>query len=399
MPMTLRILYRFLTEKPWQSALAVMLTALGIATSVSIVVLQHTLTQYASKQAEGIDMVVGAKGSALQNILAAVYYVDVPSGNIKLSDVDALREHPMVQAAIPLSMGDSYQGARIVGAGGDFYALYKATLHKGQLPNAEMQVALGARVAARLKLNVGDTFMGAHGIQLETEAADNEHTHAEHPFKVSAILQPTGRVIDDLIVTPLASVWRVHEGHQRGTALAGAEVTFALVQTKGPVGLVTLPRLINQTTAMQAALPSLEAARLLSAFEWVVDMVKGFAGLLIIAALAAMLGALWQTLIRREPDLALLKALGASGRKIAGYIVMEAAALSLISAALAAILVMLAIMLLQHHYAVLQSASPSYVLLIVMRATFAALCLAILATIPLLLRARSINVMRLLASR
>ena len=151
--MTWLLIRRFLADRPWQFALAVMLCALGMASAIAIVWLQSVLEQHARRQAAGIDIVVGAKGSALQNVLAAVYYLDVPNGNITLKEVDALRANPQVAKAIPIGIGDSVGGARIVGTTDEFIAFYGGTLASGTLATAPMDAVIGAGVARRTSSN------------------------------------------------------------------------------------------------------------------------------------------------------------------------------------------------------------------------------------------------------
>ena len=388
--MTFLLIRRFLTERPWQFALAVMLCALGMASAVAIVWLQSVLEQHARRQATGIDIVVGAKGSALQNVLAAVYYLDVPNGNITLKEVDALRGNPAVAKAIPIGIGDSVAGARIVGTTDEFIPFYGGTLASGTLPVAPMDAVIGAGVARRTKLKLGDNFVGAHGL------GETGEEHDSYPYRVVGILNPTGRVIDETVVTPLESVWLVHEGH---SASAEPEATFALIQAKGPIGVATLPRLINARPGLQAAVPALESARLLTSFSWVALVVKVFAGILVIAAMASLVGALLQALARREPDLALLRAMGATRGTLAGLMLGESLVLIAVAAVVAGGLVALAAWSFQTF------ALPGVVIdakegfLYGVAGLGIAATLAALATIPVLRRCLSIDVAAQLSSR
>jgi putative ABC transport system permease protein len=388
--MIVRLIFRFLGERPWQFTLAVSLCALGLASAVSIVWLQSMLESHARRQAEGIDIVVGAKGSPLQNVLAAVYYQDVPSGNIRLLDVDALRAHPQVAKAIPIAMGDSVAGARIVGSTSEFVSFYGATLVSGVLAAAPMDAVVGAAVAARTGLKVGDSFVGAHGLG-EVGVA-----HDSHPYRVSGILKPTGRVIDHTIVTLLESVWLVHEGHAASTE---KEATFALIQLKSPVAMATLPRLINQTAGLQAAVPAMESARLLASFDWVALIVKVFAGVLVVAALASMLGALLQALARQEPELALLRAMGASGRQLTTLMLGEAMVLVVLSGLLAGALAAAGAWSLRAFVLPGLNVDFTQGFLFWTVGLLVAMVLAIVATIPVLWRSASVDVAAQLSAR
>jgi len=388
--MTLKLIRRFLADRPWQFALAVMLCALGMASAIAIVWLQSVLEQHARRQAEGIDIVVGAKGSALQNVLAAVYYLDVPNGNISLREVDALRANPQVAKAIPIGIGDSVGGARIVGTTDEFIPFYGGTLASGTLAAAPMDAVIGASVARRTRLKLGDSFVGAHGL------GDTGDAHDSYPYRVVGILNPTGRVIDETVVTPLESVWLVHEGHSASTE---PEATFALIQAKGPIGVATLPRLINARPGLQAAVPALESARLLTSFDWVALVIKVFAAILVVAAMASLLGALLQALARREPDLALLRAMGATRGRLAGLMLGESLVLIAVAGGVAGGLVALAAWSFQTF------ALPGVVidagegLLYLLAGLGIAAMLAALATIPPLRRCLSIDVAAQLSSR
>ena len=388
--MITRLVFRFLCDRPWQFALAVTLCALGLASAISIVWLQSLLETHARRQAQGIDIVVGAQGSALQNVLAAVYYLDVPNGNIRLAEVDALRAHPMVAKAIPIALGDSVAGARIVGTTPEFVAFYGATLASGELPAVPMDAAIGAAVAARTGLKVGDNFVGAHGL------GDLGVDHESHPYRVSGVLNPTGRVIDQTVVTLLESVWLVHEGH---AASAEKEATFALLQLKSPIAMATLPRLINQKAGLQAAVPAMESARLLISFDWVALIVKAFAGVLIVAAMASLLGALLQALARQEPELAVLRAMGASRAQLAALMLGESMVLVAVSSVVAGALTAVGVWALQRFALAGLLIDVEQGFLFWLAGLLVATLMAIVATIPVLWRSASVDVAAQLSSR
>lgn len=385
-----RLAIRFLLERPWQFALAVTLCALGLASAISIVWLQSLLETHARRQAAGIDIVVGAQGSPLQNVLAAVYYLDVPNGNIRLAEVDALRANPQVARAIPIALGDSVAGARIVGTTPEYVSFYGASLAAGELPTAPMDAVVGAAVAARTGLKVGDNFVGAHGL------GDVGVEHEGYPYRVSGLLNPTGRVIDQAVVTQLESVWLVHEGH---AASAEKEATFALIQLKSPIAMATLPRLINKTAGLQATVPAMESARLLASFDWVALIVKGFAGVLIAAAMASLLGALLQALARQEPELALLRAMGATRQQLALLMIGESLLLVWLASALAGLLAVVGV------FALKTLGLPGLVVdfqqgfIFWLAGLALATLMAIVATIPVLWRSASVDVAAQLSSR
>jgi putative ABC transport system permease protein len=388
--MIARLVLAFVWERPWQFALAVALCALGLASAISIVWLQSMLETHARRQAEGIDVVVGAQGSPLQNVLAAVYYLDVPNGNIRLSEVDALRAHPQVAQAIPIAMGDSVAGARIVGTTSEFVSFYGASVAAGALPSAPMDAVVGAAVAARTGLKVGDNFVGAHGL------GDGGAEHDAHPYRVSGLLSATGRVIDQAVVTPLESVWLAHEGHASSSE---KEATFALLRLKSPIAMATLPRLINQRAGLLASVPAMESARLLASFEWVTLIVKGFAAVLVCAAMASLLGALLQALARQAPELALLRAMGASRPQLAALMVGESLLLVWLAALLAGLLTALGIGFFAHFGIPGLVVDVGQGFLFWLAGLLLATLMAIVATIPVLWRSASVDVAAQLSLR
>ena len=117
---TAALAWRYLWSRPLAAALNLLLLTLGLAAITLVLLVSTQLDRAFERDLEGIDLVVGAKGSPLQLILAGVFHIDVPTGNIPLQEVQALQKNPLVAQVIPLSLGDSYQGFRIVGTTPDY---------------------------------------------------------------------------------------------------------------------------------------------------------------------------------------------------------------------------------------------------------------------------------------
>ena len=110
-----RLSWRYLWSRPLAAVLNLLVLTLGLAAITLVLLVATQLDKAFERDLAGIDLVVGAKGSPLQLILAGVFHIDVPAGNIPLQEVQALQKNPLVAQVIPLSLGDSYQGFRIVG--------------------------------------------------------------------------------------------------------------------------------------------------------------------------------------------------------------------------------------------------------------------------------------------
>src|SRR5262249_45286030 len=150
--------------RPLVTALNLLLLALGIATITLLMLATGQIEQRMGRDARGIDLVVGAKGSPMQLVLSAVFHLDAPTGNIPLADAQALRRSRAVKKALPPALGDSYRSFRIVGTSHDYPAHYGSRLAAGRLWDAPMEVVLGAETAAATGLGLGAEFTGAHGL-------------------------------------------------------------------------------------------------------------------------------------------------------------------------------------------------------------------------------------------
>jgi putative ABC transport system permease protein len=336
--MLIRMLMGQLKRRPLVAGLHVLLIALGTAAMLLVAHISSLIAHHATREARNIDLVVGAKGSPTQLVLAGVYHLDVAPGNVPLSEVVALAQNPLVKSVIPLSLGDSYAGARIVGTTDAFLSHYAAAFTQGGLWTAPMDAVLGAEIAARTGLAVGTSFVGAHGLD------DGGAGHADHPYMVTGILRPTGTVIDRLVLTQLESIWLTH--HAAANAKPN-ETTLALLTYASPLAAASVPRAINATSTLQAASPALESARLLTIFGWVSDLLRGFAALVLGIAMLSIFATLSQALAERRYDLAVMRALGATRSLITRLLLTEALVFGCIGVCVGAVVSRVALLALR----------------------------------------------------
>jgi len=331
--------WRYLWSRPLASALNLLLLTLGLASMAFVLIAQDQIDHAFERDLAGIDVVVGAKGSPLQLILAGVFHMDVPPGNVPLAEVQALAKHPQVAQVIPLSLGDSVMGFRIVGTTHDYPAHYGATLAQGTLWSTPMQAVLGAQVVKATGLQVGQDFTGSHGL------GGGGHEHADMPYTVTGVLAPCACVLDRLVLTDTASVWNVHEGlapgefeglsaEDREAIEAEREVTLALVRYNTPMAAIGFPRFVNATTKMQAAAPAMEITRLLSMVGVGTRVLQGMGAVLLLVAALSVFIALWSAVRERRADIAMLRMLGAPPWKVGALLLCEALWLALLASAL-----------------------------------------------------------------
>lgn len=343
-----------LRERWFANTLHVLMLAIGVAAATALLLFTTQTEDRLARDARGIDLVVGAKGSPLQLVLSSVFHADVPTGNVSFADYDRLTRDPRISAAIPLGLGDTMGGARIVGTTPAILPFYGATLAQGRVFAAPMETVLGAETARRLGARIGMQFSSAHGLGEGGEA------HEHGVYVVVGVLAPTGTVLDRLALTPLESVWKVHDVHmpagaeriggmqgraleaplpnapaakdhdhahdhtQGGTpspdAMAAKEVTAVLVRTRSPIAGPRLKREINQSTALLAARPADEAARLFSLVGAGAQAFRTFAYIFIAAAALSVFATLLASLNDRRGDIALLRTMGATRLGVFGVL-------------------------------------------------------------------------------
>lgn len=261
--------------------LNIILVAFGIGILSILFLAANQIGNKLEKNARDIDLVVGAKGSPLQLILSSIYHIDYPTGNIPAKDAYKLMQNSMVKRAVPLALGDNYNGYRIVGTDSTFSNLYGLSLKSGNFWHKDLEVTLGSTVALTSRLKIGDSFFGAHGL------TGNGDIHKQHAYLVKGILKPQGNITDNLILTNIGSVYKMHEekhnqehGHVSGAEakeINDKQITALLIQYKSPMSVIVFPRMVNQSTNMQAASPAMESARLFSLIGVGIDTLQWFA--------------------------------------------------------------------------------------------------------------------------
>ena len=339
--MFLKIVWRNLWFKPLNTTLSVVLLAFSTGIISLLLLVQKQLEQKFENDLKDIDLVVGAKGSPLQLVLSAVYHVDAPTGNINLLEAQKVLKSPLVKQAIPLSYGDSYQGYRILGTDTNYIQKYEAVLQSGRLFQKSLEVVIGANIAQKTGLSVGSAFKGTHG-----EAEEGE-THDDHEYKVVGVLGATHTILDNLIVTPIASVWEMHEHadepeshgpepHDHGDhdheeiVDSTREVTAYLVKFRSPMGIMSLPRMINSGTTLQAAVPALEMNRLFHLMGLGITTLRLLAFAIMLISGFSVFIALYNRLKERKYELALLRALGSSRFRLSALLLTEGIVLAVL---------------------------------------------------------------------
>lgn len=217
--MIAKLAWKNLWFKPLNTVLSLVLLTASVAIISLLILLQEQFEKQFSSNIDGVDLVLGAQGSPLQLILSSVYHVDDPTGNINYKEAEVWMKHPFVETAIPLAFGDNYRGFKIVGTTPDYIKKYAATISQGKVFEKNFEVVIGSEIAKKLSIKIGDKFFGTHG------SAEEGHVHEEYAYVVVGIASPTGKVIDNLVLCTIESVWAMHadHGHDHGEEVQSSD--------------------------------------------------------------------------------------------------------------------------------------------------------------------------------
>ena len=333
----IRLSWNNLIKNPLNTTLSLLLMTFGVGIISLLFLLNNQIEQQLQSNLRGVDMVVGSKGSPLQIILSSIYHIDNPTGNIPYKEALEINKNQLVDLTVPLSFGDSYNGFRIVGTTHQYPELYKMTLSKGRMWEQNLEVVLGVKVAQTHQLKIGDKFYGTHGL------VEGGHVHDNYSYEVVGIFNNSNSVLDQLILTNTESVWQVHN-HQTispppdsttTSDLASkpnedAMITSLLVKFKNPIGIIQIPRKINETTNLQAAIPALEISRLTNLLGFGVQTINIIAIIIIIVSGLSIFINLYNSLKKRRYELALLRVHGATKLQLVQLVLQEATILSIL---------------------------------------------------------------------
>lgn len=346
--------------KPLNTILSILLLTASVAIITVLILVEKQFEEKYQSNLDGVDLVLGAQGSPLQLVLSSVYQVDDPTGNISYDSVKVWMQHPYVKKAIPLAYGDNYIGFKIVGTTPDYIEKYQAKMAQGKVFEHNFEVVVGADVAEKLNLKLGDTFKGTHGSAAEGEV----HDHGE--YFVVGIASKTGKVIDNLILSNIPTVWQMHheEGHEEvaenpahgepghvhdeeehvHTAECNhdthesdmtidepnMEITSVLIEFKNKMGVFMWPNIIAQNTKMQAALPTYQMNRLFDMFGVGLNALKYLAfGIMLISGISIFI-ALFNTLKERKAEFALMRVNGAKKHQLLLVVLLESILLCIV---------------------------------------------------------------------
>jgi len=311
------ILFLLVRRRLRQHAVASVISAFSVALAgglmLTVWMVRDQSRRAFSGAATGFDAVLGARGAKLQLVLNAVFHLEASPGNLKWEDYQEIRDHPAVELAVPLALGDNYRGFRIAGTTLDYFERAEPApgrrfkLREGGrwFDTLRREAVVGSFAARKLGLRVGDKFHPYHGL-----AFDEEHAH-EEDYLVVGVLEPSNTPADRVIWIPLAGVQNM-SGHDPAAA---SDLSAVLVKLRGgsPLAGFQLDQYYNrQGTRLTWAWPiGRVVAELFDKLAWLERVLTVVTALVAVVAGASIMAGLYNAMHARRRDLAILRALGA----------------------------------------------------------------------------------------
>ena len=350
--------------------LAIASITLSVALLLGVEILRSEAKSSFASTVSGTDLIVGARGGSVNLLLYSVFRIGNPTNNIEWHSYEEISALPGVKWSIPLSMGDTHAGFRVVGTDDNYFEHYRYArdrrlgLQQGAWFGDEDEIVLGAEVAASLGYRLSDKVIVAHG------AGDESFIkHADEPFRVVGILAATGTPVDRTLYVSLAGFDHMHEawqtaedGHDHDplAATASAEghtdeeqhaedehhdeeysISAFLLGLESRAAAIGLQRRINQFEhePLSAILPGVTLLELWEIVGLVEHTLRAISIFVVIVGLSSMLIILMTSINERRREMAILRALGARPGHVFALILGEAIAITLSGIGLGILLV------------------------------------------------------------
>ena len=357
--MTVRLAFSLAMASLWYRRKVLALVTLTLTLSITLLLgvqyLRTEVKQTFTNTISGTDLIVGARSGQLNLLMYTIFHIGDATNNIRWNTYQKLQEDQRIDWLVPLSLGDSYRGHRVVGTSEQFpeYFRYgrdqKPELVEGRWFSDVFEVVLGARVARKHGHQLGDDIILSHG-----GGRTSFSNHKDTPFTVAGVLAPTGTPVDQAVYVSLEGLEAIHIGWESGVAIPGRTVTpeqalerdltpdnitAALVGIERKVLTFQVQREINEfrEEPLSAILPGValsELWRIMGQFE---NALLGITGFVVVTSLIGLIAVLLTLQVQRRQEVAILRATGASPLLIAALHVIECVALAVAACILAVI--------------------------------------------------------------
>ena len=294
----------------------------------------------------GTDLIVGSRAGSVQLLLYSVFRIGNATSNISMDSLDAIEARKDVAWVVPISLGDSHRGYRVMGTSNDYFKHYRyrnkqlLEFSDGQRFEDLFDVVVGAEVAQQLGYQIGNSVIISHGI-----GAIGGKKHDDMPFKVSGILQRTGTPVDRTVHVSLAALEAIHLDWENGSPSSGfrlsadqvrdldlqaSTVTAALVGTKSRFGIFQVQRFVNEfkNEPLTAVMPGVALQELWSIVGVAETALTAVSAMVVLTAILGMVTMILSTLNERRQEIAILRSIGAHTGTIFSLLMLEAVILA-----------------------------------------------------------------------
>ncbi|MFO7992763.1 MAG: ABC transporter permease [Marinobacter sp.] len=355
--MNLRLAISLAMSSLWYRRRVLALVTLTLTLSITLLLgvqyLRTEVKQTFTNTISGTDLIVGARSGQLNLLMYTIFHIGDATNNIRWSTYQSLEEDQRIDWLVPISLGDSYRGHRVVGTSEQFPEHFrygrdqKPELLAGEWFSDVFDVVLGSQVAREHDHQLGDDIVLSHG-----GGRTSFSNHKETPFTVTGVLAPTGTPVDQAVYVSLEGLEAIHIGWASGVAIPGRTVTpeqalerdltpdsitAALVGIERKVLTFQVQREINESREepLSAILPGValsELWRIMGQFE---TALLGITGFVVVTSLIGLVAVLLTLQVQRRQEVAILRATGASPLLIAALHVIECVVLALAACVLA----------------------------------------------------------------
>ena len=309
------------------------------------------------------DLIVGARTSSVQLLLYSVFRIGNATNNITWESYEDVIDRKEVAWSVPISLGDSHKGFRVMGTNNEFFKRYKfrggqsIELEQGNNLDDLYDVIIGAGVAEKLNYSVGTPLIVSHGLQSFSD-------HDDQPFKVSGILAKTGTPVDNTVIVSLEAIEAIHVDWSTGAKIPGQitpveeirqmdlspkNITAALIGVNSKLQIFQLQRWINEypEESLSSILPGVALQELWRIVGVVENLLLGISVTVIFTTLIGMTAIIFSSLNERRREMAIWRAMGASPKVVIGLLMLEALIISVMSIIVSTVMLFLTLYVLQ----------------------------------------------------
>lgn len=376
--MLIKLAIKSLNDRKIAILLSLMAMTVSIFVLLGVEHIRHQTKESFSNTVSGTDLIVGARTGSLNLLLYSVFKMGSPTNNLSWQSFENIADNPMVKWAVPLSLGDSHKGFRVLGTTPDYFQHFsygkqhRLAFAEGKAFNQLFDVVLGAQVAKNLDYQLGDNIVLAHGV-----AKKNFSLHSDMPFSVVGILAPTGTPVDQSLHVSLAGIEAIHLDWQGGNAISAHEhgheheyeqteglvenalsarlkpesITAIMLGLESKINTFKLQREINQypKEALLAILPGVALSELWQMMSILENTLLLVSVLVFISACLGVNAMLISSIRERAREIQLLRIIGASPLFLFFLIELEALIITAISIAAGSSLLIISLLLAQNY--------------------------------------------------